>query len=337
MSAPLLRSTLRQTITRRAAFLASSATAILAGHIPIRAQGTKLVVAWGSAVVSYLPLWIASDTGIFKKHGLDVDLRYIASAVQMPAILANEIQVAQAGGGEICSANAAGADLIVVGVLSPIIPYKLMVSADIRTIADLKGKRVGVSRFGDASDTGARLAIRRAGLDPAEVTFLQVGSNATRTAALLSGSVQGTVAMAPTDLDLERRGMHAVFDISALRIPAPDVSMTFRRSWIKDHPTLVQAYVDSIVEGWTRMRADRTLGIATLKAYFKSDDDGLMAHGYDYAVKTVLATLPFPRAEQFRSTLEELTKTNPLVAKIDPNTIVDDSYMRAAAARYKIR
>lgn len=324
---------------RRAEFAAAGAAALALATAPARAQTApaKLAVAWGSPVVSYLPLWVAYEAGIFKRHALDVDLRYLASAIQIPALLAGEIQIAQVGGGEVVSADAGGADLVVLGVFSPIIPYKLMVPADIKSAAQLKGKKVGVSRFGDASDTGARIALRRGGIDPADMQFLQVGSNATRTAALLGGSIQATVAMAPTDVDLEARGMHAFYDLIPLRIPAPDVGITVRRTFVKDHPDLVQSYIDGIVEGWLRMRADRAFSVGVLKSYFKSDDDRAMGHGYDVYVKQVLPQLPYPRVEQFRDTLEELAKTNPSVASVDPATMLDDSFLRKSAARYHVR
>src|SRR5207249_890676 len=100
----------------------------------------------------------------------------------------------QFGGAEALSANAGGADLVVVANLAPVYPYKLYAAKGITTIQGLKGKKVGVSNVGGSSDIATRAALKSAGLDPdKDVNIIAVGSHANRTAALLAGTIDAGV------------------------------------------------------------------------------------------------------------------------------------------------
>ncbi len=301
------------------------------------ASATKVVVSWGTVAISNVPLWVAYKAGLFKKHGLDVDLQYVASTLQIPSLLSGSVQIGQIGGTNVVSADVGGADLIILATLSPVFPYLFMVSSDIKTPAQLKGKAVGVSKFGDASDVGARIAMQHAGLDPKDVTFIQVGSSTNRATALINGAIAGGVIIPPMNVELEAHGLHTLVDLARLRIPAADITITARRSWISAHRDVMQAYIDAIVEGIGKVKTDKAFAVATIKEYFKSDDDKAMAAGYDFFIREILTAMPYPRAAQFASSLDELAKSNDKVKGFDVSKILDDSFLRSAAARARAR
>ncbi|HXP92029.1 MAG TPA: ABC transporter substrate-binding protein [Candidatus Binatia bacterium] len=295
--------------------------------------GTKVVVSWGTVAISNTPLWVTYRAGLFKKHGLDVDLQYVASTLQIPSLLSGSVQIGQVGGTNVVSADVGGADLIILATLSPVFPYLFMVSSGIKTPAQLKGKAIGVSKFGDASDVGARIAMRHVGLDPKDVTFVQVGSSTNRATALINGAIAGGVIIPPMNVELEAHGLHTLIDLARLRVPAADITITARRSWVNAHRDVVQAYIDAIVEGIDRVRTDKAFAVATIKEYFKSDDDKAMAAGYDFFIREILTSLPYPRTAQFANSLDELATSNDKVKGFDVSKILDDSFLRSAAAR----
>ena len=156
--------------------------------------------------------WTTYEAGLFRKHGLDVELTYIASSQTVPAVLANEVDVALGAGFAVISSRLAGSDLkLFLGVVNWF-QYELMVAPEIETAADLKGKRLGVSRFGSASDVATRVALQQLGLAPDEdVTILQTGSLQERIAAMQAGAVQGGVAAPPEPLRFRRLGFRSLY------------------------------------------------------------------------------------------------------------------------------
>src|SRR5437588_683753 len=159
---------------------------------PPAAPLQKLSVAYSNVSADDLASWVAKEAGIYAQNGLDVDLQLIAGGSKtMAALLSGQEDLTLQGGGEVLSASASGADLVVLAALAPVYPYLFEVSPDIKTIDDLRGKKVGVSSPGGSADIASRVALKKQGLDPdVDVTFVAVDSHANRTAALISGAIQ---------------------------------------------------------------------------------------------------------------------------------------------------
>ena len=139
--------------------------------------------------------WLAKDAKIFEKHGLSVDVVLIESGVTtVQALTAGETQIAMGGGTVAVSSNLAGSDIVSIASIESRLPYALLAQKEIKTIDQLKGKRLAVSRFGSASDLAARLILQRYGLVPdKDVTILQTGGTSTRLSALSKRSIDSTV------------------------------------------------------------------------------------------------------------------------------------------------
>lgn len=147
-----------------------------------------------SALESSNSVWyVAKDRGLYKKYGLDADLLFIPSTTtSVSSLVAGDVQVANASGGGVASAVVAGADLVLVACYLNSLPYELVVHDSVKSAEDLKGKSIGISRLGSASDVAARALIRGLGLEPdKQVPILQVGGPAERAAAFRSGRIAG--------------------------------------------------------------------------------------------------------------------------------------------------
>jgi NitT/TauT family transport system substrate-binding protein len=158
--------------------------------------------AWGqekvrlshSALESSNAVWyLAQDRGFYKKNGLDADLLFIPSTTtSVSSLVAGDVQVANASGGGVASAVVAGADLVLVSCYLNSLPYELVVNESVKSAEDLKGKSVGISRVGSASDVAARALIRGLGLEPdKQVPIMQVGGPAERAASFRTGRIAG--------------------------------------------------------------------------------------------------------------------------------------------------
>jgi len=147
-----------------------------------------------SALESSNGVWyLAQDRGFYKKHGLDADLLFIPSTTtSVSSLVAGDVQVANASGGGVASAVVAGADLVMVACYLNSLPYELVVNESIKSPEDLKGKSIGISRVGSASDVAARALIRGLGLEPdKQVPIMQVGGPAERAASFRGGRIAG--------------------------------------------------------------------------------------------------------------------------------------------------
>ncbi len=137
--------------------------------------------------------YVAQDRGFYKKNGLDVDLLFIPSTTtSVSSLVAGDVQVANASGGGVASADVAGADLVMIACYLNSLPYELVVHESVKSAEDLRGKNIGISRLGSASDVVARALIKGLGLEPdKQVPIMQVGGPAERAAAFRAGRIAG--------------------------------------------------------------------------------------------------------------------------------------------------
>jgi len=295
----------------------------------------KLVVSYSNIIGDELPLWSTKEGGFFEQNALDIgELQSIASTQGVPALISNQVQVAQLGGSEAMSANAEGAELVVVAQLAGVYPFVLEVSASIKTTEDLKGKKVGVSSVGSSSDIATRAALKKMGLDPEkDVTIVPVGSAAQRTAAMLSGAIDAGVSQPPDSLAVEAKGFHVLYDLASQKLPSANTSVVVTRSFLTANKAVVQRYVDSLVQGIKKMKADRPFGIDVLKKYFKSTDDKAMGGTYDFYAQLVTATQPFPKPEMFADAQTILGAKSDKVKSYDVTKMLDTSFVQSAVDR----
>ena len=298
------------------------------------AAGGKLVTSYSEIYEGQTPVWVTQDAGIFKQNGLDVEQNYIASANVIAALVSGQVAVAQGGGSEALSAAAGGADLVVIGNIVPLYPYVLEVAKDIKTVDDLKGKKIGVSSFGSASDIATRVALKKVGLDPdKDVSIIPVGSSQNRSAALASGAIQGGMDQPPSSYDLEKQGLHPLFDMASLKLPTINNGIVVQRGWLNSHKDVAQKYVDSIVQGIARTKKDQAFASDTLAKYMKLDDKAAAAKAVAYADQNLVPNSPDIKADGFTDSVAVLSAKNPNVKNFDVNKIIDDSLVQSAVQR----
>jgi ABC-type nitrate/sulfonate/bicarbonate transport system substrate-binding protein len=215
---------------------------------------THIIVS-STVVANNLPEWLAKDSGIFAKHGLDAEFQTLTDANSVAAILSGGIQFTPTGASQAVLASSSGADLVILAVKIPTFPWKFYARPEIKTIEDMRGKKVGITAAGAPYDVGLRMVLPRVGLQPdKDVTFVAAGSIPNVTAALISGALEGTaLVVGPDSLKAESQGMRVLFDFADLKASYPLSGITVQRSYMNANPAIVQEYVDSIVEARARV------------------------------------------------------------------------------------
>ncbi|HEX6513088.1 MAG TPA: ABC transporter substrate-binding protein [Chloroflexota bacterium] len=311
---------------------ASPSLAAYAAFNP-NAPGDKMVVSHSQ--LTSTPNEAALAAGIFAKHNLNVDVRYIPQgATGMQVLLSGDTNVAELGGAEMVAAAAGGADVDIFANLEPVYPFKFEVAKEVQKPDDLRGKKVGITTVGSVDDTSIRAALPTMGIDPTkDVTMVPVGPEPARVAALLNGQIQGTDATPAAVIQLEAGGAHALFDIAALSLPAATAALAAKRSWVDGHKDVMQRYVDSIVEAIAWERKNKSAEQDVMRKVFKIDDASTLDAVYDYYVLKTMAQVPLPKYEQFKATADEVAKQNPKVKDLDVNKLLDQSFVQNATAR----
>ena len=162
--------------------------------LPALSSGQEKVRLAHSALESSNGVWyVAQDRGFYKKHGIDAELLFIPSTTtSVASLVAGDIHIGNASGGGVASAVVAGADVVLVACYLNSLPYELVVQESIKSAEDLKGKSIGISRLGSASDVAARALIRGLGMEPdKQVLIMQVGGSSERAAAFRTGRIAG--------------------------------------------------------------------------------------------------------------------------------------------------
>jgi NitT/TauT family transport system substrate-binding protein len=134
---------------------------LIGSHTQSGAQ-ERVKIAYSSADASNVVWFSALDAGIYRKHGLDVELIFIqSSTMSVSTLVSGDIQIANSSGAAVASAVVAGANLVMTACYINTLPYELIVQESVKSVEDLRGKSVGISRVGSASDVAARGADQR--------------------------------------------------------------------------------------------------------------------------------------------------------------------------------
>lgn len=292
--------------------------------LPASSQVTRLKAAYSSESSWSLATWVAYDAGLFKKYGLSVDLVLIRSAATITtALIAGETPMIQLGGNGTIQAALQGADTVNVQTLVPIIPQSLVVTADIKSPEDLKGKRLGVSRFGALSDLVIRHYLRKFGLDPAkDVTIIQVGGIPELLAAMKAGAISGGSLSPPVLSAAKKAGFKELGDFESLDYKYPAVAIATTRSFIQRQRSTALNFLRAEIEGIHAIRTQKNFAVNTLKKYMRISDPDILEEGYRYAVRFIQPR-PLPTTEETRAVLEELKRPD---AK--PENFMDLSLMQ---------
>lgn len=305
--------------------------AILLAAVSAPAQeGRRLRAAYTSFSGNMAPLWAARDGGYFKKYGLDVDLISMPSGNEgMNALIAGELEFLAIAGSTTASAAIGGAEVVALATTIDRLVTSLVVSAAIQKPEDLKGKSVGISRFGTSIDTAARMAIHHFHLEPVkDVTIVQIGAVASNIAALRGGRIQAAILSYPSVVQARREGFREMLDIASLGLPYASTGITVRRGLLQQRRDVATNYVKSIVEAIARLKKDQPFALEVLGKYLRIKDKEVLEETYDVSVTKYLRNVPFPTPEAFRSVIEELAQVNPKAKGQDPRKFYDDSILQ---------
>ncbi len=292
------------------------------------AQLTKMTVGYGALSAAQFPAWIAKESGIFNKNGLDVQLVFFkGSTTAVMALVSRETPISQVTGPPIINAALRGSDAVFVAGGAVITDYWLMSRPEIKTAEQLRGGSVAVSTFGGQSDFVSRIALKKLGLTPAkDVTLVQIGVAADRLTALESGRVRAALLNSPDSFIGEKKGFYTHAYVS---LPSQSTGVATTRRFIRENPDLVRKYVRAQIEAVHRIKTDKETALRVLVKYLGAQDKQILDKTYDdISSDQKLPPKQYPTLEGLKSILDPLAETDAKAKAAKPEEFVDMSFVR---------
>jgi NitT/TauT family transport system substrate-binding protein len=204
-----------------------------------------------------------------------------------------------------------------------------MTRPEIERPEQLRGKSIGISRFGTTIDTGARIALRHFGLAPEkDVSIIQLGGMESIVPAMSGNRVQAGILSYPATARGKQLGFRDLLDIASLNLPYASTGITTRGEVIRKEPDLVRRYMAAQVEAIARMKRDRPFTIHVMSKFLRTSDSEQLAEAYEIYANKHLARVPLPTIEAMRAVLDELALRNPKAKGQDPQKFFDDRFVR---------
>ena len=277
----------------------------------------KLTVGYTPIAGASLPLFIAVEEKIFQKYGYEIFPVFMGgSPLINSAILAGEFPIGYTGGGAVISSHLSGSDLIAIASPLPVLTIDGWSRPEIKSIADVRGKRIGVTRFGASSYFSALSMLEAGGVKPNEVVFIQNGGVGESYAALVAGRVDVCMIGYPFGLNAKNAGFHLLFRPSQTEYGLfPTAVIGARESWLKDaknHKTTVD-FLHAMSEAQQFARDNATVSKRALQRFTRVNDDASLQGSFEYyreafpssirviekAMANALKFVEHPKAKQF--------------------------------------
>jgi len=288
---------------------------------------TRVMSGYAATSGPHAVLWLAREAGLFEKNGLRTDVAYIRSGSTMgQALVAGEIQLAQMGGPAALAAGVAGFDITMVAVALNTTPIVIM--GKVSKMEELKGKAIGVTRYGSNTDISARFAIRKAGMQPEkDVALIQLEDYAGIMGGIQSGRIAAGALADPFTDHAKRLGYNEIADIAALGLEFPFVGIVTKKTFIKEQPDVVQRFVRAYTESIALYKNNRELAKKVTSKYTGIKDPEILNSTVDfYAPK--LASVPYPTIGGIRFVLDQVATRDPRAKNFSPETFMDLRFVK---------
>jgi NitT/TauT family transport system substrate-binding protein len=273
--------------------------------------------------------FIAKEAKVFEKNGLDVEIIRIGGGSRViQAMLAGEIKVAHGSSPAVVEANLAGADLVIIASTVNVATFRMMVAPNIKAPADLKGKRIGISRFGGQTDTLTRHLLERWRIDAKDVALLQTGGGAETAAAMVTKAIDGALVNPPLHLNLADAGFRTMANLGEMGVPYTSGSVVTTRSFVKTNPELLRRVMRSMLEGIKIYKTDREFSLKALEKYTRNRDQKVLSALWEEFGNGVIQRVPYADTAGFKFVLDEVAVRRPEAKKMNVDELIDNRFVK---------
>jgi ABC-type nitrate/sulfonate/bicarbonate transport system substrate-binding protein len=285
-------------------------------------------LGYAALSASHAPAWMAKEGGYFSKRGIDAELIYVPQITATQALIAGEIQLAQVTGVSTAGAILAGADVRIVASSLNRLVGSIYARPEIKTAEQLKGKKLGVSRFGALSEVGASIFLERFGLKRGtDVALIQLGGLPEIVTGLERGAIQAGFTSPPNSGRAKKLGMRELFDLDTLGVEVQQTCITVTSKYLRERRPVVKAVVEAYGEGLHRFLVDREFSIQVMKKYLRVNEKEILDESYEFYLQR-FEKIPYPTLKGIKFVLDSMAERQPQARNATPESFVDLSLLK---------
>ena len=298
--------------------LACGATAAAA------AEPAVLNINYGAISAAYTPVWVAQEEGLFAKYGLKTDLKYVAAATEVQALLAGSLHIVNAGP-ELVDARLGGADVAYIAALVNRFVFSLYARPEIQKLADLRGRVVAATAPNSLTDFASRILIKEAGLAAGpDVRMLYVKGVPEVLTSMMQGIADAGPLSPPTTLRARRAGLRELVNLTERNLPIIQAGVGTTREFLKAHPDVVRRYCQALVEAMKVVRTDPDATKRAIAKYTRTASEEDLDETYR-AFAPVWAKTPYVSTASIQTLLD--FSQLPAAKTARPADFVDNSWL----------
>jgi NitT/TauT family transport system substrate-binding protein len=296
---------------------------------PQAARAQKLVVAWTAVSALNSPFWVIKEGGFLKQEGIEADFVYIpSSAVVANAMLAGETAISTANSQVVADSGLQGGDLVAMGAIINVAAFYIMAAPEIKSIQELKGKPVGITRFGASTDFSMQILLRKYGLEPLrDVPFMQIGGMPELAAALSRRAIYAAPMSYPMGYVAEQAGMKLLTNLAKEDVPFVHVGLSTTKKFMRERRAQAKGFIRAYGRAVHFMHTRKKDFMEVIARYAKIRDPGMLEGSARYAYDFV-EKIPLVKREAFQVTLDEIAKKNPKAKQAKAEQFYDNSLVQ---------
>lgn len=289
----------------------------------------RLLGVHSARVMSQSLPWIAEEAGLFRSHNLELQLVYIGSSpLATAAMLGGDAEILIDGGlGTVRAFVQGNTDLVFIGGMKNSLTQSILAKPETKSLEDLRGKKIGVTRMGSTTHYFAVEAFRRKGMEAGrDYTLIQTGGAPEMFAALVSGAIDAGTMTAPWNARAIAQGFHYVVYGPDLRIPQVAVSYITRRSLIARRSAVLGRFMRAMAEAAKILHTDTEFTYKVLGKQLRVQDRKILDAAYNDEIKVLERRLEL-KMEALQATLDDVAQVDPRAKKVRPRDLVDLRYV----------
>jgi NitT/TauT family transport system substrate-binding protein len=298
----------------------------LLAPVGVSAQTTHIRIAF-NGFGGVVPLYMGDDAGVFKKQGLNLELVFIpGGSLSLQALIGKSLDLLLTGGPPVVNAYLQGAKIKIIGGVVNSLPYMFVVTTGIRSGEQVKGKKIGISRFGSNTDYVVRLALNQFGVTPNDVQIIQVGGSQARLVALKAGAIQATVLSPEEALVAQKMGFNVLFDFIEKGIEFPHVTVVAREDYLETQPQTVRSFMRAYLDAVRYYKTHRAEAVKKIMSLSKLPERQMAEVVYDGSLRATPDDGK-PTVKGMEVVLEAAGKENPKAKFLTVQQLLDLKFL----------
>jgi len=302
----------------------------------------KARVAWTSFASNMSGTWVAQEEGLFKKNGLEVELVHIPSTSRaIQVMLAGELHYSYMDGRNSVTAALKGADVAIIAGVANRLVFSFMARPEIKSFAEMRGKKIGITRLGSSTHSVTLWVMNNAGIKPEEYQMLQLVDVPNIFTAMVAGQVDAGALSPPTNFRARKAGLSELMDVTKDGPEYVSVALGSTRSFIKANEEMTRRFIRGYSEGVQFLKTNKAAGIRAIQKYARIKDPEILEATYGEA-RAYIETIPYVTRRGMETIIGELLPTEPKAKTARPEDFLDtrfvaqlekEGFYKAAAAK----